>query len=89
MSARKAGAVALVAVLLLQGSCSMVRRVTRSGKCREPAVPAAVENPALRVPAGMDLPDTRNAVRVPVLTEPEKPRGKTDPCLSQPPSYGS
>jgi uncharacterized lipoprotein len=86
---RKAGVLALAAALLLIASCSMVRKVTGSGKCREPVVPAAVENPPLRAPNGLDAPDTRNAIKVPVLAEPEKPRGKTDPCLSQPPSYGS
>ncbi len=89
MRSHTAGTLALVAVLALQGSCSIVRRFTGTGKCREPVVPAAVENPALKVPVGLNAPDTRNAVKVPALTEPEKPRGKTDPCLSQPPSYGS
>jgi hypothetical protein len=75
--------------VLLTGSCSMVRKMTGSGKCREPLVPAAREMPPLRAPAGLDAPDTRNAVKVPPLAEPEKPRGKDDPCLSQPPAYGS
>jgi uncharacterized lipoprotein len=89
MSWRVPGTAALAALLLLQGSCSWTRRMTGSSNCREPEIPAAAENPPLRVPAGLDMPDTRNAVKVPVLAEPEKPRGKNDPCLSQPPSYGS
>jgi uncharacterized lipoprotein len=89
MRLRGAGVLALVALLMLQGSCSIFRRNSANAKCREPAVPAAAEYPALKVPAGLDAPDTRNAVKVPVLNEPEKARSKADPCLSQPPSYGS
>jgi len=89
MKLRPPALVALALVLLLQGSCSMMRRMTGAGKCREPEVPAAANRAPLKVPAGLDAPDTRNAVRVPELGAAEAPRGKTDPCLSQPPSYGS
>jgi uncharacterized lipoprotein len=89
MKPRIAGVLVLLAALLLVDSCSVMRRFTGSGKCREPVVPAAAEAAPLRVPAGLDAPDTRNAVKVPPLGEPEQPRGKKDPCLSQPPSYGS
>jgi hypothetical protein len=79
-------------VLALAGvalsSCSWMGR--HGDKCREAAVPAGLENrPPLHAGAGLDAPDTRNAVKVPELTEPEKPRTKSDPCLSMPPSYGS
>ena len=42
----------------------------------------------LRVPAGADLPDTRNALKIPELKTPELPR---DPgsCLEHPPPYGA
>jgi uncharacterized lipoprotein len=42
----------------------------------------------LRVPAGADLPDTRNALKIPELARPELPR---DPgsCLEHPPPYAS
>lgn len=48
---------------------------------------AAVNGAPLRVPAGSDLPDTRNALRIPELAAPELPR---DPgtCLEHPPSIG-
>jgi hypothetical protein len=45
--------------------------------------------PPLEVPLGLDAPDTRNALRVPDLNEPERPRSKHDPCLDEPPSYFS
>lgn len=74
--------------LTLLSSCAWMHRVGTS--CREPAIPTDPQNlPALKVAPGQDLPDTRGAVKVPALNEPEKPRGKTDPCLSRPPPYGS
>lgn len=70
-------------------SCSRLGLRSRTA-CREPQLPATlVDNAPLKVGPGMDLPDTRNAVRVPELKEPEKPRSKSDPCLSRPPAYGS
>jgi len=43
---------------------------------------------SLRVPAGADQPDTRNALRIPELNSPELP---VDPgtCLEHPPSFGA
>jgi uncharacterized lipoprotein len=77
-----------VAGACLLSSCSWMRRGNDS--CREPPVPANTENrPPLKAPAGLVAPDTRNAVKVPALTEPERPRSKSHPCLSLPPSYGS
>ncbi|MCW5573556.1 MAG: hypothetical protein KIT37_11055 [Steroidobacteraceae bacterium] len=43
--------------------------------------------PPLEVPAGLDLPDTRSAMRVPALDAVEKPRGPHEPCLDEPPLY--
>jgi hypothetical protein len=78
---------ALTALLLSQSSCSWLHRGT--AKCREPPVPVAAETGPLQTPAGLDAPDTRNAVKVPPLNEPEKPRAAADPCLSAPPSFDS
>jgi uncharacterized lipoprotein len=78
----------LVLASVLLSSCSWLGR--HGDKCREPTVPGGLQNrPPLQAAAGMDLPDTRNAIKVPELTEPEKPRTRSDPCLSLPPSYGS
>ncbi len=41
----------------------------------------------LRVPAGDDLPDTRNALKIPDLKSPELPR-EPGTCLDHPPPYG-
>ena len=61
-----------LAALMLFG-CSWHRN--RVSSCREnnTVVAKAQNNPPLKVP--------------PDLNEPERPRGKNEPCLSQPPSY--
>jgi hypothetical protein len=43
--------------------------------------------PPLDIPAGLEPPDTRNALKIPELAEPERPRTKAEGCLDQPPSY--
>jgi uncharacterized lipoprotein len=40
----------------------------------------------LRVPAGADLPDTRNALKIPELKSPELPRDPAS-CLEHPPPF--
>jgi uncharacterized lipoprotein len=75
-----------LALLALSG-CSWMHR-NRVSSCRETTVVTEARNlPSLKVPPGLDVPDTRNAVKVPELNEPERPRDRHDPCLSQPPSY--
>lgn len=76
-----------LAALLLPG-CHWMHR-NRISSCRETStvISEARNNPPLKVPPGLDAPDTRNAIKVPDLNEPERPRGPREPCLSQPPSY--
>ncbi len=53
--------------------------------CPEPALTSDIQNmPPLRVPAGLDAPDTRNAVKIPPLTEPQVARaaGRALPVLA-------
>jgi uncharacterized lipoprotein len=72
---------------LALGSCSWFHHGGKQG-CRERDVTrGAVNRAPLKVPAGFDAPDTRNAVQVPPLAEPERPRSPADPCLSAPPSF--
>jgi len=49
---------------------------------------AATSVAPLKIPAGLDNPDTTNALHIPPLSEPAPPprRGK-EPCLDEPPSY--
>jgi opacity protein-like surface antigen len=83
---------ALVCVLgLLSGSgCALLHHgKAKTPHCPEPAVSEDVKNmPPLRAPAGLDAPDTRNAVKIPPLTEPLVARSPDAPCLSAPPSFG-
>lgn len=86
-SLRGAAVLWLAASSLLLGSCSWFHRSSRHG-CREPDIArSAATLPPLRVPAGLDAPDTRNAIQVPPLTTPAQPRSANDPCLSVPPSF--
>ncbi len=48
----------------------------------------ATSVPPLRVPMGIDPPDTKSGLQVPVLNEPAlPPRGSKDPCLDEPPKF--
>ena len=83
------GSCLLAMALLALSGCSWLHH-KRISSCRElTVVDQANTLPALRVPPGLDAPDTRNAIKVPALSEPERPRAPTDPCLSRPPSYKS
>ncbi|HEY2419355.1 MAG TPA: hypothetical protein VGH84_15645 [Steroidobacteraceae bacterium] len=58
--------------------------------CSEKPFQGNSENlPGIVVPEGLSAPDTRNVVKVPVLTEPERVRARSEPCLAQPPNYGT
>ena len=48
---------------------------------------SAKEVPPLRVPAGADLPDTRNALKIPEVKTPAVPLEEGS-CLDHPPPYG-
>jgi type IV secretory pathway VirB10-like protein len=46
-------------------------------------------NAPLRVPAGLDPLNSRGALRIPDLREPEAARKLSDPCLEEPPKYAA
>jgi hypothetical protein len=78
--------------LLLSG-CTLYNNTfhrVHDNSCREKPFAGNTDNrPGLVVPPGMTAPDPRNQVKIPVLNEPDHPRPKSEPCLSQPPSYKS
>ncbi len=79
---------ALVALLLPMSGCHLVRAVSMS-TCRDsqPYLKARSVAP-LQIPAGLDPPDTTNALRLPQLNEPAPPpRGAKQPCLDAPPPF--
>ena len=49
----------------------------------------AKEMPPLKAPDGLETPDTRNALKVPPLNTPERPRGRPEPCLNAPPPFST
>jgi hypothetical protein len=88
MAARPGRLLVLAAVILVLPGCKLFRRHGSATSCREPVFTQDQGNlPPLKIPAGLDAPDTRNAVHIPELNEPERPRTKHEPCLSQPPRY--
>ena len=76
--------------LLPATGCVWMRHGHKSApQCREPAITGDTRNfPPLRVPPGLDAPDTRNAIQVPPLPETARARLPGDPCLTDPPSFG-
>jgi hypothetical protein len=80
------------AVLPALSGCSIWNRVfhryTGVG-CNDKPFKLNTDNrPVLKVPEGMSAPDTRNAIRIPDLSDhPERARTKTEPCLAEPPNY--
>lgn len=76
----------LAPALLLLGGCHLLRNV---GSCHKPqGYEKATSVAPLKIPSGLDTPDTTNALRLPVLNEPAPPkRSGKDPCLYEPPSF--
>ena len=79
----------LLAVLVTAG-CNPFRRHSAGAElCKEPeGYSQATEAKSLTIPAGLESPDTRSALRIPDLsTPPPPPRTKEQGCLDQPPPY--
>lgn len=76
-------AILLPALLALTG-CGLFAPTYQ--RCDEtPAYAAAREIPPLRVPEGLEAPNTRNALGIPEVNVPEKPLDGR--CIDVPPSY--
>jgi hypothetical protein len=58
---------------------------TRCAKAEDFA--SVEDNAPLKIPAGLQGPDARNAVPIPALAEPERPIGPESPCLDAPPKF--
>ena len=83
--------VAAACALPLLAGCGLTSKlgITPSvDTCRDAqAYEAASEVPALQVPAGLDSPSARGALKIPVLDAAERRRAAGEPCLDQPPPY--
>jgi len=87
--------VCAVFALALLPACSWMpfRHGSKEGRvndCNKPQIyEQAASNPPLRIPAGLDALNTRGALRIPELHEPEAPRKLTDACLDEPPKFSN
>jgi len=79
----------LLAVLVTAGCNPFRRHSAKAELCKQPEGYAqAIEGTNLKIPVGLEAPDTRNALRVPDLsTPPPPPRTKEQGCLDTPPTY--
>jgi|SRR6185437_4204890 len=80
----------LLVVSLALAGCHPFRALkSRANSChvKQPYMSASSVAP-LKMPPGLDTPDTTNALRIPPLNEPAPPlrKGK-DPCLDEPPPF--
>lgn len=76
----------LTGLVLPLAGCKLLP--TRAPSCSRPGGYEAAQNmPPLKVPAGLDAPDTKASLPIPTINEPEKPRQPGDPCLDEPPRY--
>jgi hypothetical protein len=73
---------ALVALLLASGCSTVV-----GGACHKPQPHHTAGNlPPLKMPPGLEAPDTADAMRIPEVNQPELPLDPEGPCLDAPPS---
>lgn len=78
----------LAATTVLLAGCGQFKLFET--RCAKPQDFAGVEdNAPLKIPAGLQGPDARNAVPIPPLAEPELPIGPDSPCLDTPPKFSS
>lgn len=81
-----------VMVLALLGvalsGCHTFSRMTHKCANESDSYLKAASVPPIRVPLGIDPPDTKSALQIPVLNEPAlPPRAAKDPCLDEPPKF--
>ncbi len=74
----------IVAATLLS-ACHMFSRVADCHRPQE--YQRAVQLPPLKVPAGLDTPNTQGALVIPTVDLVPPPRGPHEACLDAPPRY--
>jgi len=84
----RASMIALViCAAALSASCGLFRPDQSCHKTQDYESSGSIAR--LKVPAGLDVPDTRDALVVPPMDAPEAPRSQSDGCLDEPPRYRS
>jgi uncharacterized lipoprotein len=80
----------VLAVSVAVAGCHPLRAFkSRANSChtKQPYM-SAQSIPPLKIPPGLDQPDTTNALHIPDLKEPAPPRRSGhDPCLDEPPPF--
>jgi uncharacterized lipoprotein len=77
----------LAPLMLTAAGCHPFRHFTNTCHKPQPYMQATSVAPLI-IPAGLDAPDTTNALRLPRLNEPAPPPRKGhEPCLDEPPPY--
>jgi uncharacterized lipoprotein len=79
--------VVLAAAAAALSGCHSLRAFTQSCPEDHGGYTKAATIPPIRVPVGIDPPDTTSALLIPALDEPALPRGPKDPCLDDPPRF--
>jgi hypothetical protein len=80
--------VGLAAVGLWLSGCHTLHAFTHGCENDTDGYKQAGSIAPLRVPPGIDPPDTKSALQIPALNEPPlPPRGPKDPCLDEPPKF--
>ena len=80
------GVVAVAALTGLAG-CKHLRNIGGACNDTKPYMKSASIAP-LKIPPGLDTPDTANALHIPALNTPAPPpRKKNDHCLDEPPPF--
>ena len=79
----------VLVLLLLPLASGCLFRSASAKACHSPQpYQKAKTVPPLKIPAGLDPPDTTNALRLPALSEPAPPPRKgSQPCLDEPPPF--
>ena len=82
------GVAVLLLLLPLMSGCHAFRGASAKA-CHGPQpYQKAASVPPLKIPPGMDAPDTTSALRLPTLNEsPPAPRKGKQPCLDEPPPF--
>ena len=78
----------LAAVGLGLSGCHTWRSITHTCANDTDGYQKATSVPLLRVPLGIDPPDSKSGLVIPALNEPAlPPRHPKDPCLDEPPKF--
>ena len=79
----------VIAVIALAVALAACHHGVKSS-CPQPReFASAQDDPPLKIPAGLDKPDTHAAMHIPNLAEPERQRAANEPCLDRPPKYST